>query len=406
MRTLLLLCALAAATLALTPEEMLEFKARDVTEQNTGLKGTVTVTEAGDVITIVSNGIPDHATAIYPNQHNPNSIVAQNYRFTIPKNPQVASQTSCLPMGPVGVAINGVPIFNPFTIECLDAKENEVFDECDGHPAPGGQYHYHIHPDCVFDGTSSHSQIVGVAADGFAIYGPVDDDGTVLTNADLDECHGRMKNGVYRYHVTNEYPYFMACFKGAVRSDSGINTGRCQCAMDGVSTGSNTDGTMTDPTGTGTGTGGIIDQPFNPDPWFPQGPHPPLDGHHDGQHHHPPPRNAIPDNHLSYQDFLQWQQHQQQLQASQQTVQQPLQDAAAAQPLTLFQIWQQHQPSCEQWQQQQWHQFERVFLQFQQQQQALHHQAAAGGDAAPDQQLQQPAQTKKQPFRPRAPVSV
>eukprot|EP00058_Branchiostoma_floridae_P012218 XP_002597706.1 hypothetical protein BRAFLDRAFT_121667 [Branchiostoma floridae] len=403
MRTLLLLCALAA-TLALTPDEIQQFKARDVTEQNTGLKGSVTVTTAADTITIVSNGIPDHATAVYPNRHNPNSIVAQNFRFTLPKAPQVASQTSCLPMGPVGVAINGVPIFNPFTIECLDAKENEVFDECDGHPAPNGQYHYHIHPDCVFDGTSSHSQIVGVAADGFPIYGPVDDDGTVLTNADLDECHGRMKNGVYRYHVTNEYPYFMACFKGTVRSDSGINAGRCQCNVDSVvSTGTQTDlaGTGTG-TNTGTDTGGIINP--HPDPLFPGGPHHPPPG---GNHHHPPPRNAVPDNQLTYQDFLQWQQQQHQ---HQQTVQQqPLADntaTAADQPLTLYQIWQQHQPTCDEWQQQQWHQFERVFLQFQQQQHALH-QAAAGGDAAADQLLQQMAgQTKKQPFRPRAPVHV
>ncbi|XP_066288587.1 uncharacterized protein [Branchiostoma lanceolatum] len=423
MRTLLLLCALAAAALALTPEEIQDFKTRDVTEQNTGLKGTVTLTTAGDTITIVSNGIPDHATAIYPNRHNPNSIVAQNLRFTIPKDPQVASQTTCLPMGPVGVAINGVPIFNPFTSECLDAKENEVFDECDGHPAPNGQYHYHIHPDCVFDGTSSHSQIVGVAADGFAIYGPVDEDGTVLTNADLDECHGRMKDGVYRYHVTNEYPYFMACFKGTVRSDSGIMTGRCRCEVnDVVSTGtdSNNAGTLTDPAGTdtgtntgtntGTGTGGNIDQPFNPYPWFPQDGHLPPHLHHQQQlllqQQQQQARNAIPNSQPTYQDFLQWQQW---MQHQQQTAQQqPLTDDAATaadQPLTLFQIWQQHQPTCQEWQQQQWHQFERVFLQFQQQQHALHQAAAAGDAAAPDQQLQQVAQqAKKEPFRPRAPT--
>ncbi|XP_035686860.1 uncharacterized protein LOC118423059 [Branchiostoma floridae] len=203
MRSVLLLCTLAVGTLALTPAEIREFKVRDVVDHNTGMKGVVTLTEGTDTITIVSNAIPDHATPVYPNPENPFPIVPQNVQITIPKNPQVANHSTCLNMGAVGVAINGVPIYNPFSLECRDANVYEVLDQCDGHPSPQGEYHYHIHPDCVFDGTSTHSQIVGVAADGFAIYGPVDESGIVLTNADLDECHGRMKDGVYRYHVTN-----------------------------------------------------------------------------------------------------------------------------------------------------------------------------------------------------------
>ncbi|XP_070559970.1 uncharacterized protein [Ptychodera flava] len=78
------------------------------------------------------------------------------------------------------------------------------------------------------------SDIVGVALDGYAIYGPIDENGDLLTSDDLDECHGRYVNGVYRYHMTEDYPYIMGCFKGDVRSDSGLgNTSRnCYIAND------------------------------------------------------------------------------------------------------------------------------------------------------------------------------
>eukprot|EP00058_Branchiostoma_floridae_P026764 XP_002612255.1 hypothetical protein BRAFLDRAFT_100072 [Branchiostoma floridae] len=338
MRSLLLLCALAVGTLALTPAEIREFKVRDVVEHNTGLKGSVTVTVGMGTITIVSNAIPDHATPVYPNPQNP-----------------------------------------PQSWECRDASEYEVLDQCDGHPNPFGEYHYHIHPDCVFDGTSTHSQIVGVAADGFAIYGPVDEDGTVLTNADLDECHGRMKDGVYRYHVTNEYPYFMACYKGVVRSDSGVEVGECMCPIY--------------PHGT--------NDIENSDPYpfpIPQD-LPPLD---------PDFFNDLPNdlqqlNGLQQLNDLQQHNGLQQLATSVRSA--PLQDnpiqqhqqqmgegdTAQPQPLTLYQIWQQHQPTCQEWQLQQWNNFERAFQHWQQHQQSLHRPATAQ-DAA-----------KNTQFRPRAP---
>ncbi|XP_078619521.1 uncharacterized protein LOC144886661 [Branchiostoma floridae x Branchiostoma japonicum] len=372
MRSVLLLCALVVGTLALTPEEIREFKVRDVVDHNTGLKGAVTLTEGTDTITIVSNAIPDHATPVYPNPENPFPIVPQNLQITIPKNPQVANHSTCLNMGAVGVAINGVPIFNPFSLECRDANVYEVLDQCDGHPSPRGEYHYHIHPDCVFDGTSIHSQIVGVAADGFAIYGPVDESGIVLTNADLDECHGRMKDGVYRYHVTNEYPYFMACYKGVVRSDSGVDVGQCMCPVYPV----------------GTNTNDIENSDPYPYP-IPQD-LPPLDFFND-----------LP-NGLQQLNDLQQPNGLQQLATSVRSA--PLQDnptqqhqqlgegdTAQQQPLTLYQIWEQHQPTCQEWRQQQWKNFERAFQHWQQQQQALHRPATAAKEAV-----------KNTQFRPRA----
>ena len=56
---------------------------------------------------------------------------------------------------------------------------------------------------------------LGVALDGNPIYGPnASDFPALLTSADLDACHGRYKNGRYRYHITADFPYSLGCFKG------------------------------------------------------------------------------------------------------------------------------------------------------------------------------------------------
>jgi hypothetical protein len=66
--------------------------------------------------------------------------------------------------------------------------------------------------------------LFGYAFDGFGIYGPRGDDGKMVTNEQLDECHGhthsvlwdgKMKK-IYHYHLNNEYPYSVGCFKGKV----------------------------------------------------------------------------------------------------------------------------------------------------------------------------------------------
>ena len=66
------------------------------------------------------------------------------------------------------------------------------------------------------------SPLLGYAADGFGIFGPLDENGKVITNAQLDECHGRVAevefNGkrqeMYHYVLNNEYPYSIGCFRG------------------------------------------------------------------------------------------------------------------------------------------------------------------------------------------------
>jgi hypothetical protein len=178
---------------------------------------TAEVTEK--YLIVHSDGIPDHETGPFPNAHNPNTIRKQHYVFKIPLHPVRAEKTTKLPMGPIGVAINGVPFYNPYTAEGKDAAKNEVFDECCGHPDPMGRYHYHIYPKCIHtsfsDPAGEHSPLIGYAWDGYGIYGPNSEGGKMPT--DLDECNGHtdVERG-YHYHVTRKFPYILGAYRGVV----------------------------------------------------------------------------------------------------------------------------------------------------------------------------------------------
>ena len=128
----------------------------------------------------------------------------------------------------VGISLHGVPWhlemansdtswFNPY-----DALPP---DQCWGHPY-NKQYHIHAYSwKCFPDqGSSGPSPLFGYALDGYGIYGPRGEDGQMITNAQLDECHGhtapvmwegKMTN-IYHYHLNREYPYSIGCFHGKV----------------------------------------------------------------------------------------------------------------------------------------------------------------------------------------------
>jgi hypothetical protein len=190
-----------------------------------------TITVQGDQRVFTGNDLPDHQTGNFPVSpsdnayqvdRNPNSIKAQNVSFSIPANPTLAAQPTCVG-GEVGILLSGVVIFSSFDAEGRDAVAHEVQDHCDGHPQEGGYYHYHSLSSCIEDASTGHSALVGYAFDGFGIYGYYGEDGKELTNADLDECHGHTHliewNGqmveMYHYHATREFPYVVSCFRGA-----------------------------------------------------------------------------------------------------------------------------------------------------------------------------------------------
>jgi len=162
----------------------------------------------------------------YRYDRNPNAIRAMPTTFTLPLDPRVAAQPSCLPFGPIGVTTNGVYLFDALDGLKRDAVAHEVQDACGGHPGPSGAYHYHDISPCLLAQARGPSTLVGYALDGFGIYVEHDAHGSLLTNADLDACHGRTStvlwNGkptrIYHYDATAEYPYTLGCFRGTLGS--------------------------------------------------------------------------------------------------------------------------------------------------------------------------------------------
>jgi YHYH protein len=191
------------------------------------------MTRHGNEVVIRENGLPNgEATGIFPiapddpayrYDTNPNHIEAHDLTFEIPAAPTRAGHPGCLPMGMIGFTVTGVAIYNALDDAGRDANAHEVQDRCDGHPQSQGQYHYHSGSPCVHGADSN--RVVGWALDGYPILGMRDARGTLLTDADLDACHGRAKrvtvNGRhydYAYRLTQEYPYTLGCFTGTVAS--------------------------------------------------------------------------------------------------------------------------------------------------------------------------------------------
>jgi hypothetical protein len=205
----------------------------------------ITVTVEGDQRMVRANNLPTHATGEFPIRpgsaahafdRNPNRIAAQTVLLRLPAQPKAAAQPGCVPMGMIGFALSGTAIFNAFDLAGRDAPAYEIQDRCNGHPERGGTYHYHDWSPCIADESGQqgkHSDLVGFMLDGFAIYGPRGENGVELKNADLDECHGHTHEVLldgkmvraYHYHFTQEYPYTIGCFRGAVSNDLLRRTG-------------------------------------------------------------------------------------------------------------------------------------------------------------------------------------
>ena len=151
----------------------------------------------------------------------------QKFRFQLPLVPRRAEQVTRVPMGPIGVALNGVVFFNPFEAGGMNAVEgySEVWlDSCCGHPQQHGVYHYHKYPSCVkspfADDGQQHSPVIGFAFDGFPVYGPYEANDQLAKDLtgerSLDVCNGHEdpERG-YHYHVTpGKFPYLIGGYAG------------------------------------------------------------------------------------------------------------------------------------------------------------------------------------------------
>lgn len=188
---------------------------------------------------IRSQGYPNHPTALFPNTGNPNSILVQDFTFRLPLEPKFAETITRVPMGPIGMALNGVVFFNPFEAGGMNAVEgySEVWlDSCCGHPQQHGVYHYHKYPSCVKspfpDDGKQHSPIIGFAWDGFPVYGPYEAPGTMAKDLKgdhaLDVCNGHADNERgYHYHVTpGRFPYVIGGYRGVPERSNSRELGR------------------------------------------------------------------------------------------------------------------------------------------------------------------------------------
>lgn len=190
---------------------------------------SVTISVEGNYVVLKTNDIPDHKSPYFATTDsryetyngsntayakNPNSIITQSLTFKIPINPTVASTHSATPLGPMGISINGIAIFNQYAGGGV-ALTGEInsFDQYNGHPQASGQYHYHVEPTYITS-AKGKSALIGFLLDGFPIYGPLEN-GVTLTSSSsiLDVYHGHTSatadypNGIYHYHITADAPY-------------------------------------------------------------------------------------------------------------------------------------------------------------------------------------------------------
>lgn len=222
----------------------------------------MTVTYGARTIRFRSNGIPNHSRSKYYAVPNTGVIVptastahttldptgTQSEDYKIPTTPKKVSKTTSTSLGSIGMMISGAPLFNPyegdnttvamannFVLTTTDGFKAPFVDDCSGHPTPGGPggnggfYHYHGLPACVskeVDTSSGPSHIIGVAFDGFPIYGKRDIKGKVIPASKLDKCNGitsatpEFPNGIYHYVLpgTSNATSSIRCFHGKVDS--------------------------------------------------------------------------------------------------------------------------------------------------------------------------------------------
>ena len=231
--------------------------------------------------TFTSNGLPasEFLATNYAVPSNPFAVSAaganvvssapilkdQAYDYTLPLAPRYSASVTTTNQGPIGFLLDGAALYNPYEANHATVATSDNFvatahgvtasflDNCDGHPGPGGQYHYHGLPSCLVSyatgghpkvssvtstrGTStpavvedSHAArepvILGYAFDGYGIYDNVAMSGASVRVSSLDACNGLFSpvpgypKGIYHYVLENVKGArsSIGCFHGVVSS--------------------------------------------------------------------------------------------------------------------------------------------------------------------------------------------
>jgi len=186
---------------------------------------------SGSSITFRSNGLPDLGDTLMTgikatNQQFPR---AHDFEFTITRTPQPAARPTYPEPGAIGVAVNGVPIFDPASqgpVDPITGKRPNTYeggelDVCGGHAGRGDDYHYHMAPKCLIEKLGEKKieqdkQPVGFAMDGYPILALGWFDKANDIEARLDKCRGiKDASGTYFYNVKHTPDYdVLNCLAG------------------------------------------------------------------------------------------------------------------------------------------------------------------------------------------------
>jgi hypothetical protein len=190
------------------------------------------------------------------------SVIAPSLKgstATINICPTLASSTTATSLGAIGYLISGTDMFNPFEADATTAavadnasytftdstgtQQTAYFlDQCDSH-SNGSTWHAHGNPNCItsqVDTATGPSHIIGIALDGFPIYGGRDINGAIVNVSQLDACNGitsptpEFPSGAYHYvlpiGVTTKYAS-INCYSGTVSSGAVAAAKKLACNM-------------------------------------------------------------------------------------------------------------------------------------------------------------------------------
>ncbi len=173
--------------------------------------------------------------------------------------PTKASTTTATNLGAIGYLISGTAMFNPFEADAntpavadngsytfTDGNGTQqtayFLDQCNSH-SNGMTWHAHGVPGCVtsqVDTGTGPSHIIGIALDGYPIYGGRDINGNVISLAQLDACNGitsatpEFPNGAYHYvlpiGVNSKYAS-INCYTGTVQTKTLTAALKLACNM-------------------------------------------------------------------------------------------------------------------------------------------------------------------------------
>lgn len=179
----------------------------------------VTISTSGNSIVLKSNGTPDHVTPYWGKGNtlyeapsltgqtvNPGNLQSQVFAMTIPSNPNEATTKEATSLGPIGMALNGVAIYNDREGGNVPVNAGTLlsFDRGGAHSGPGGLYHYHFTGDWI---GNDDAKLIGFLRDGYPIYARKDKDGTYPSSLDANGGHisvtNEFPNGIYHYHASN-----------------------------------------------------------------------------------------------------------------------------------------------------------------------------------------------------------